>query len=359
MVTLRTGYSRASVVQYLRADHLGSTSLATTASGGEVTNSRTLYYPYGEVRWPSGGSSLPTDFTFTGQRNEAGIGLMDYHARFYDPALGRFVQADTIVPGAASSAGGGAATLGYSEQTRLTPLTVGFHETQFIGLVGDENRELLQFGPVALWDGEVRREHTVPMGPANPQALNRYSYCLGNPLRYVDPTGHQLFNIRYDDWSSSASALDLYISDINNNLWMWEAGSAIVFGFGGGTAGFFCGGPWGAGVVGAISGGAGYVTGKLLGGGFKADALDLALKYINNGSQFRSGETFEIDFQWHAQSQVRGDFWSDDLGAQLRIQMGGLSPRYIGLQAGLELLNLLGIDPASIETYNSVGEKVN
>jgi hypothetical protein len=26
--------------------------------------------------------------------------------------------------------------------------------------------------------------------PGNPQALNRYSYCLGNPLKYTDPTGH-------------------------------------------------------------------------------------------------------------------------------------------------------------------------
>jgi hypothetical protein len=25
----------------------------------------------------------------------------------------------------------------------------------------------------------------------NPQALNRYSYCVNNPLRYVDPTGHK------------------------------------------------------------------------------------------------------------------------------------------------------------------------
>jgi len=31
------------------------------------------------------------------------------------------------------------------------------------------------------------------LGPANPQALNRYAYCLNNPLRYVDPTGHYSF----------------------------------------------------------------------------------------------------------------------------------------------------------------------
>jgi site-specific recombinase XerC len=26
--------------------------------------------------------------------------------------------------------------------------------------------------------------------PANPQSFNRYSYCLNNPLKYVDPCGH-------------------------------------------------------------------------------------------------------------------------------------------------------------------------
>ncbi len=52
-------------------------------------------------------------------------GLMYYRARWYDPRLGRFIQADTLVPGA-----------------------------------------------------------------GHPQALNRYAYTLGNPVRYVDPSGH-------------------------------------------------------------------------------------------------------------------------------------------------------------------------
>jgi len=36
---------------------------------------------------------------------------------------------------------------------------------------------------------------TVVPEPGNPQAFNRYSYVLGNPLKYVDPSGH------YDLWS--------------------------------------------------------------------------------------------------------------------------------------------------------------
>jgi hypothetical protein len=106
-----------------------------------------------------------------------------------DPTLGRFISADTIVPGAASGAGGGVTTLGYDRNTRLTPLTVNLGE--FAEQIGAENREVLQFGAFFQWDGETRQEHNVPMGPANPQALNRYAYCLGNPLRYVDPTGHE------------------------------------------------------------------------------------------------------------------------------------------------------------------------
>jgi RHS repeat-associated protein len=39
-----------------------------------------------------------TDLGYTGQRNYASFGLMDYNARFYSPALGRFTQPDTLIP---------------------------------------------------------------------------------------------------------------------------------------------------------------------------------------------------------------------------------------------------------------------
>lgn len=89
----RVAMRQGDVVYYLHGDHLGSTTLTTDQTGAVVAEQR--YLPYGELRWTGG--ALPTDFTFTGQRSEA-FGLLDYNARYYDPLLGRFVSADTVVP---------------------------------------------------------------------------------------------------------------------------------------------------------------------------------------------------------------------------------------------------------------------
>ncbi|MCU0521866.1 MAG: RHS repeat-associated core domain-containing protein [Anaerolineae bacterium] len=79
---------------YLHADHLGSASLTTNTSRAVVGDMR--YSPYGQTRWITG--TVGTDRRYTGQREEAGLGLYDYLARRYDPLLGRFIQADTLVP---------------------------------------------------------------------------------------------------------------------------------------------------------------------------------------------------------------------------------------------------------------------
>ena len=89
-VAMRSG----STVNYLLTDHLGSTSLTTDTSGTLVSEMR--YKPWGEVRYTSG--TTPTNYTYTGQYSNMGdFGLMLYYARWYDPAIGRFAQADPII----------------------------------------------------------------------------------------------------------------------------------------------------------------------------------------------------------------------------------------------------------------------
>jgi len=79
-------------VYYLYGDQLGSVSAVADADGNQI--SKTLYHPWGTTRHTQGTS--PTDYAFTGQMKEGDIYF--YNARWYDPQLGRFMQADTIVP---------------------------------------------------------------------------------------------------------------------------------------------------------------------------------------------------------------------------------------------------------------------
>ncbi len=69
-------------------------ALTVNSSGTKTGELR--YKAYGETRYTWG--ATPTTFNFTGQRLDSSTQLLYYGARYYDPLLGRFLSADTIVP---------------------------------------------------------------------------------------------------------------------------------------------------------------------------------------------------------------------------------------------------------------------
>jgi RHS repeat-associated protein len=91
------GLDGSDVLYFIAGDHLGTTSLVLGAQGAKVAESR--HFPYGgeRWRWPED-STFPTDYRFTGQRWEQPLGIYTMGARWYDPALGRWLSGDTLVP---------------------------------------------------------------------------------------------------------------------------------------------------------------------------------------------------------------------------------------------------------------------
>ena len=98
---------------YYSNDHLGSSTLITDESGNEVI--RTKYTPYGEIDLIHTGKYDPNTNTltknaetdpeysvlgvrFTDQKYDPESSLYYYNARYYDPSIGVFTTADTIVP---------------------------------------------------------------------------------------------------------------------------------------------------------------------------------------------------------------------------------------------------------------------
>ena len=87
---------------------------------------RYVHRPYGSVVERASVGLDQVTRSFTGKERDADTGLIDFGARHYDPISGRFLTADPM----------------------------------------------------------------IPHGGLDPQGYNRFAYVLGNPIRYVDPTGH-------------------------------------------------------------------------------------------------------------------------------------------------------------------------
>lgn len=117
---------------FYHPDHLGSTNLTTDTKGAVL--SEVVYYPFGAIRHSvnlrTGSSALPA-YGFSDKERDTESGLNYFEARYCDTALSRFTAVDPTIA--------------------LDPMR--FART--------------------------------------PQALNLYAYAANNPLRYIDPTGHE------------------------------------------------------------------------------------------------------------------------------------------------------------------------
>jgi len=178
--------SKGVTLTYLLTDQLGSTSLAVNASGAKISEVR--YKPWGEVRYESPSSSLPTDYTYTGQRNYTdSFGLMYYGARWYDSQLGRFAQADSIITGAGNQSG---STIGDVANNQYTALTTGYYEPAVIAKLNQDNAFLMAKGGLLNLTQQDRQKAHIVNVPSNSQAFDRYAYSSNNSLKYTDPTGY-------------------------------------------------------------------------------------------------------------------------------------------------------------------------
>jgi RHS repeat-associated protein len=78
---------------YMHRDALGSVRASTSAAGAKIEAA--VYKPFGEQsEWVTPGNAAPETKGWIGERYDADAGLQYLNARYYDPALGMFLQPD-------------------------------------------------------------------------------------------------------------------------------------------------------------------------------------------------------------------------------------------------------------------------
>ena len=130
-------------VNWLHSDHLSSVGATTDRNGAVV--GRQLFEPYGAVRAEFGevdgswGWAQFTQIMTATHRKAESHGLTFMRARWYDAGVGRFVQADTVVPDPTSA--GAFNRYAYSNDNPLGLMHPTGHDAMFVGGFGTNDWE--------------------------------------------------------------------------------------------------------------------------------------------------------------------------------------------------------------------------
>ena len=113
----------------------------------------------------------PTKYTFTGQYDYMGdFGLMFFNARWVDPALGRFAQADSIVPGPGNPQAWDRYSYSFNNPVRYTDPSGHWTDDQLEDTLGEDWYEKY-FGPSGVFKNRKELEKLLRGNATDPITL--------------------------------------------------------------------------------------------------------------------------------------------------------------------------------------------